>query len=95
MYEAKLLTGMIAGALCVNDKIGYVADYPIYGEAANINAFAMGAKMVNPRAKVYLAWCTMKDFDTDSFFKERGITYISSQDSLTPENCQRKYGLYV
>lgn len=95
MYEAKFLTGMIAGAMCVNDKIGYVADYPIYGEAANINAFAMGAKMVNPRAKVYLVWCTMKDFDIDSFFKERGITYISSQDSLTPENGQRKYGLYV
>ena len=37
----------------------------------------------------------MKDFNTDTFFKERGITYISSQDSLTPENGQRKYGLYV
>lgn len=95
MYEAKFLTGMIAGAMCTNDKIGYVADYPIYGEAANINAFAMGAKMVNPRATVYLAWCTMKNFDVDTFFKERGITYISSQDSLTPENGQRKYGLYV
>ena len=95
MYEAKFLTGMIAGALCINDKIGYVADYPIYGEAANINAFAMGAKMTNPRAKVYLAWCTMKDFDVDTFFKERGITYISSQDSLTPENGQRQFGLYV
>lgn len=95
MYEAKFLTGMIAGAMCVNDKIGYVADYPIYGEAANINAFSMGAKMVNPRAKVYLAWSTMKDFDTDSYFKERGITYISSQDSLTPENGQRQFGLYV
>lgn len=95
MYEAKFLTGMIAGAMCVNDKIGYVADYPIYGEAANINAFAIGAKMVNPRAKVYLAWCTMKDFDVDNFFKEKGITFISSQDSLTPENGQRKYGLYV
>ena len=95
MYEAKFLTGMIAGALCSNDKIGYVADYPIYGEAANINAFSLGAKMVNPRAKVYLAWCTLKDFDVDSFFKERGITYISSQDSLTPENGQRQFGLYV
>ena len=95
MYEAKFLTGMIAGALCANDKIGYVADYPIYGEAANINAFALGAEMTNPRAKVYLAWCTKKDFDVDTFFKERGITYISSQDSLTPENGQRQFGLYV
>lgn len=95
MYEAKFITGMIAGAMCINDKIGYVADYPIYGEAANINAFALGAKMVNPRAKVYLAWSTLKNFNIDTFFKERGITYISSQDSLTPENGQRQFGLYV
>lgn len=95
MYEAKFLTGLIAGALCYNDKIGYVADYPIYGEAANINAFALGAKMVNPRAKVYLVWSTLKNFNVNNFFKERGISYISSQDSLTPENGQRKFGLYV
>ncbi|MBE5925091.1 MAG: BMP family ABC transporter substrate-binding protein [Lachnospiraceae bacterium] len=95
MYEAKFLTGIIAGALCSNDKIGYVDDYPIFGEAANINAFALGAKMVNPRATVYLAWSTMKDFDVNGFFKERGISYISSQDSLTPENGQRRFGLYA
>lgn len=95
MYEAKFLTGLIAGALCNNDKIGYVADYPIYGEAANINAFALGAKMVNPRAKVYLAWCTLNNFDVNNYFKERGITYISSQDSISPENGQRRFGLYV
>ena len=95
MYEAKFLTGLIAGALCNDDKIGYVADYPIYGEAANINAFALGAKMVNPRAKVYLAWCTLNNFDVNNYFKERGITYISSQDSISPENGQRRFGLYV
>ena len=67
MYEAKFLSGMIAGSMCDNDKIGYVADYPIYGAAASINAFALGAKMVNPRAKVYLAWSTLKDFDVDKF----------------------------
>ena len=27
MYEAKFLSGMIAGALADNNKIGYVADY--------------------------------------------------------------------
>lgn len=94
MYEAKLLTGMIAGAMSTNDKIGYVADYPIYGAAASINAFAMGARMVNPRAKVYLAWSTLKDFDVDAYFKEENVTYISSQDMITPQNDNRQYGLY-
>ena len=95
MYEAKFLTGMIAGALCTNDKIGYVADYPIYGVTANINAFALGAKMVNPRATIYLAWSTQKDFNVDTYFKERGITYISSQDMITPQTAGRQFGLYA
>lgn len=95
MYEAKFLTGMIAGALCINDKIGYVADYPIFGVAANINAFALGAKMVNPRANIYLAWSTMKNFNVDTYFKERGITYISAQDMITPQSAGREFGLYA
>lgn len=95
MHEAKFLTGMIAGLLCDNNKIGYVADYPIYGIAANINAFALGAKMVNPRARIYLAWSTMKDFDVDSYFKNEGVSYISSQDMITPQTAGRQFGLYV
>ena len=45
MYEAKFLTGLIAGALTDNDKIGYVAGYPVYGVTANINAFCAGGKI--------------------------------------------------
>ncbi|MCM1159182.1 MAG: BMP family ABC transporter substrate-binding protein [Bacteroidales bacterium] len=95
MYEAKFLTGIIAGAMCKNDKIGYVADYPIYGTTANINAFALGAKMVNPRAKIYLTWSSQKDFDILEYFKERNITYISAQDMITPQNDDRQFGLYA
>lgn len=94
MHEAKFLTGMIAGSMCTNDKIGYVADYPIYGVAASINAFALGARMVNPRAKVYLGWSTLKDFDVDDYFRREDITYISSQDMITPQHDNRQYGLY-
>ncbi|MFQ9797676.1 MAG: BMP family ABC transporter substrate-binding protein [Clostridia bacterium] len=51
MYEPKFLTGAIAGCLTRTDRIGYVADYPISGMIANINAFALGARLVNPRAE--------------------------------------------
>ena len=54
MHEAKFLMGAIAGAMAENGQLAYIADYPIFGTIANINAFALGAKMVNPRAKVYL-----------------------------------------
>lgn len=94
MYEGKFLTGVIAGSLTENNRIGYVADYPIYGITANINAFALGAKFVNPRAKVYLEWSTLKDHDIYKTFWEQQITYVSNQDMITPENASRQFGLY-
>lgn len=94
MYEAKFLTGMIAGSLCANDKIGYIADYPIYSAAASINAFSLGVKMVNPRAKVHLTWSTLKDFPNCHNFEGENIYYISDQDIVSPENENRNFGLY-
>ena len=35
-------------------KIGYIADYPIYGEPAAINAFAKGAAITDPYARIIL-----------------------------------------
>ena len=64
MHEAKFLMGAIAGAMAENGQLAYIADYPIFGTIANIDiAFALGAKMVNPRAKIYLEWSTLKDVD--------------------------------
>lgn len=94
IYEAKLLTGIIAGVLSDNNVVGYVADYPIYGVVAGINAFAIGAKMVNPRIKIKLAWSSMKHVDYEKIFKEEGIDIISAQEMITPEAHDRKFGLY-
>ena len=94
MYEAKFLSGMIAGALAKNDRIAYIADYPIYGMIANINAFALGATFTNPRAKIYLAWSTSEDYDRDRFLKENDICVVSDQDMITPREASRQFGLY-
>lgn len=94
MYEAKFLSGMIAGAMAENDKIAYIADYPIYGMIANINAFALGASFTNPRAKVYLEWSTRKDYDRDAFLAENDIHIVSDQDMITPRKASRQFGLY-
>lgn len=94
MYEAKFLCGIIAGSLADNNRIGYVADYPIYGMVANINAFAMGARMVNPRAEIYLKWSTVKDGDIMDYFRNKDISYVSSQDMITPRFASRQFGLY-
>lgn len=94
MYEAKFIAGVIAGALADNNKIAYIADYPIYGMIANINAFALGASFTNPRAQIYLEWSTKKDYDRERFLTENDISVISDQDMITPSDTKRQFGLY-
>ncbi len=98
MYESKFLMGAIAAAMCRTDKLGYVADYPIYGTFANINAFALGARMINPYVKIYLEWSRTKTGNARSArekLEKEGIRYISGDDMITPEHASREYGLYV
>ena len=98
LYEAKFLSGMIAGSLTKTDRIGYLADYPIFGMTANINAFALGARMVNPNAKVVLKWSTLKDGeDIEDIYKAfyaDGIDFVSDQDMIIPKKASRRFGLY-
>lgn len=94
MHEVKFLMGAIAGAMADNDKIAYIADYPIYGTIANINAFALGAKMVNPRAKIYLDWRCMKDNDTMKNIEELQPSCVSARDMLMPNEENRYFGIY-
>lgn len=94
MYEAKFLCGIVAGILADNNRIGYIADYPVYGMTANINAFALGARLVNPRAQVFLKWSTVKEDNIIEYFKENQIAYVSSQDMIVPRYASRQYGLY-
>ena len=94
IFEAKFLVGMIAGAMTETGRIGYLGDYPIFGMASSINAFAMGARMVNPRAKVILSWSTLEDFDKDHPFADPRIDVISSLDVSAPRHQDVEYGLY-
>lgn len=94
MHEAKFLMGAIAGAMAENDKLVYVEDYPIYGSIANINAFAIGAKMVNPRAKVYLEWSSSKGVDVMERIHKLGASCISGKDMMIPEESTRFFGIY-
>ncbi|MDO4633119.1 MAG: BMP family ABC transporter substrate-binding protein [Eubacteriales bacterium] len=96
MYEAKFLIGAIAGSLAENDRIGYLADYPIYGSVANINAFTLGASMVNPRVKVFVEWTSRKDVNFLEEFRKNGVSYVSGRDIIIPakESGTRHFGLY-
>ena len=94
MHEAKFLMGAIAGAMAENNSLAYIADYPIFGSIANINAFALGAKMINPRAKVYLEWYTRKEGDIVERIRATRASCISGRDMVIPEEGSRLFGIY-
>ena len=96
LYEGKFITGAIAGAMANNDRIGYIASYPIFGEPASINAFALGAQMTNPRAKIHLRWSCQAGRPIADFVR-KGIRVISnrelpSQDQMYMDLCN--FGTY-
>lgn len=94
-YEAKFLLGMLAGILAKNGKIGYIADYPIYGSPSMINAFARGARMVNPDARVYLNWTSLSGFDIKEPFHDPEIQVVCNRDLTAPTHGSRESGLYI
>lgn len=94
MYESKFLLGAISAALSRTNRLGYVADYPIYGTIANINAFALGARMINPYVEIYLEWSKSKGQNAKEQLIKEGIIFISDHDMITPNIASREYGLY-
>ncbi len=94
IYEAKFITGAIAGALADNNRIGYVGSYPIYGVPASINAFALGARMTNPRAVIELKWSCLPGNPIQEFM-ERGINVVSNRDAPVGQKGHMAYGTYL
>ncbi len=56
MYQPIYLEGIIAGKMTRTGKLGYVAPIPIPEVIRHINAFTIGARSVNPSAKVHIEW---------------------------------------
>ena len=92
VYEGKFITGAIAGAVAKNDRIGYVASSPIYGVPASINAFALGAQLTNPDARIQLVWSAVSE-DPIGELRGMGVDVISNRDVPMPNMPQGDWGL--
>ena len=92
-YEGKFITGVIAGALAENGLVGYVGSYPILGVPASINAFALGVRMTNPRARILLEW-TCTNVDCLRTLREKGVRVISNRDVPVPDANYLRNGNY-
>ncbi len=55
-YQDTYMAGIVAGSLTKSNTLGFVGSFPIPEVLRNINAFALGAQSVNPKAKVKVVW---------------------------------------
>lgn len=94
LYEAKLLMGALAASYSDNHRITYIADLPIYGAVANINAFALGAAMADPKAEIILHWSAEQGFDQERIVRESDSDVFSGPDLNRPEYYSREFGVY-
>ena len=55
-YEARYLSGVLAGKMSTTHVAGYVAAFPIPEVLQGINAFTRGMRSVDPKAEVKVIW---------------------------------------
>ncbi|MGI6553573.1 MAG: BMP family ABC transporter substrate-binding protein [Bacillota bacterium] len=99
-YQARYLTGLVAGKMTKTNKIGYVAAHPIPEVIRGINAFTVGVREVNPDAVVKVVW-TNTWYDPAAE-KEAGLAVIEAgadvvaqhQDTPGPQQAAEEKGVY-
>ena len=100
MYQARYLSGMVAGAMTRSNTLGYVAAFPIPEVIRGINAFALGAQAVNPKAQVRVVWTkTWYDPATEkeaakSLLDVGADVITQHQDSPGPQEAAQEKGVY-
>ncbi|MBI2705901.1 MAG: BMP family ABC transporter substrate-binding protein [Actinobacteria bacterium] len=88
VYEPVFLAGIAAGKSTKTNKLGYVYAFPIPQTIANINAFELGAKSVNPQAQTYVVntsnWCDPgKQSEAAKSLISQGVDVISQHQDCT------------
>lgn len=100
MYQARYLSGIVAGKMTKSNIIGYAAAFPIPEVIRGINAFALGAQSVNPDAEVRVVWTkTWYDPATEKeaakSLLDVGADIIAQhQDSPGPQEAAEEKGVY-
>ena len=98
-YEPRFLSGLIAGSMTKTDIIGYTASRPSNETISSINAFALGARMVNPNVKIYVAWTgewnnPEKSTQISNCLIEKGADIVSNKNLIVPRDVTWRYGVY-
>src|SRR5687768_3287907 len=55
-YEGAYMLGVVAGSMTKTNTLGFIGSHPIPEVIRNINAFALGARSVNPKVQTKVIW---------------------------------------
>lgn len=100
MYQARYLSGALAGMKTKSNVIGYVAAIPNAEVIRGIDAFTLGVQRVNPDAKVVVIWTNdwenpeQETINAERLITEAGadvLTYHQDEDSTG--KVAEKYGV--
>lgn len=100
IYQARYLTGLVAGAMTKSNKLGYVAAFPIPEVIRGINAFTLGVRQSNPEAEVRVVWSKTwydpaLEKDAAKSLLDAGCDVITQhQDSPAPQEAAQEAGAY-
>jgi basic membrane lipoprotein Med (substrate-binding protein (PBP1-ABC) superfamily) len=94
MYEVKFLMGALAASRSRSHQLGYLAFSPIYGSVAEVNAFALGAALIDPTATVHLMWLSATKGWQDQLV-DAGVDVVADRDFLDPTAPDEPWGLYA
>lgn len=100
MHEARFLSGIIAGSMTSTDRLGYIATCAMPEVICGINAFALGVKLVNRKAEVFLEWTGDWDNAESSMnagarLLQKDVDIISHHNTLANRKFSKEYGVYT
>jgi len=98
MYQARYLSGIVAGRMTKTNTVGYVAAHPIPEVIRGINAFTLGVRSANPQAKVTVVWTQSwydppKEREAAEALLDKGADVIAQhQDTPAAQQAAEKRG---
>lgn len=102
IYQMRYLSGIVAGLMTKNNRIGFLAGLNISEVNRSINAFALGVQKVNPEAKVYVSWSgswideLMADDATSYLIDTVGVDLLTVHvDALAPYEIAEKKNVWI
>ncbi|MGY0374508.1 BMP family ABC transporter substrate-binding protein [Clostridium sp. JNZ J1-5] len=101
IYQARYLSGIVAGMKTKSNTIGYVGAFEIPEVVRGINAFTLGVRSVNPKAVVKVKWTNTwydpaKEKEAAKALLDEGADVIAQhQDTAGPQQAAEEKGAFA